>query len=133
MTIAEASIATGLTEKALRRRLERGTLRSTRGHDGRLRLLVADLEGIGLTSPLGAPSGHVPPGDSPQGNELIRELITALRTQERELTELRLITREAESLQADRHRLEQELFAARNEAAELRQRLSRRRWFRRAA
>ena len=133
MTIAEASAATGLTEKALRRRVERGSLRSTRGHDGRVRVLVPDLEDAGLLSPGGAARGHVPLGDAPAGNELVRELVTALREQERELAELRLITQEAESLKADRSRLEQELFAARSEADELRQRLARRRWFRRAA
>lgn len=48
LTVAEAMAATKLTDKAIRRRIERGQLRKLTGRDGMIRIPRADLEGLGL-------------------------------------------------------------------------------------
>ena len=53
LSIRDAALATGLTPKALRRRIERGTLRSTMV-DGRRRIAMEELLERGLLVPLDA-------------------------------------------------------------------------------
>ena len=53
MSIRDAALATGLTPKALRRRIERGTLRSVMV-DGRRRIAMEELLERGLLVPLDA-------------------------------------------------------------------------------
>ncbi len=48
LTVTEAMAATELSEKAIRRRIERGQLRKLTGRDGRIRVARADLEAVGL-------------------------------------------------------------------------------------
>ena len=48
LTIAESSRATGLSEKAVRHRVDRGQLRKVKGRDGLIRIPRADLESAGL-------------------------------------------------------------------------------------
>jgi len=48
LTVTEAMAATELSEKAIRRRIERGQLRKLKGRDGKIRVPRADLEATGL-------------------------------------------------------------------------------------
>lgn len=62
LTVAEASEQTGLTEKALRRRIERGVLPSVLGPDRRRRIPAIAL---GLDGAAGAASRATPPTGAP--------------------------------------------------------------------
>jgi hypothetical protein len=123
----------GLTAKAIRRRLERGTIPSVL-RDGVRRIPLSELQRQGLVSLDGAPQGgsngagsH---GGYPAGAEGWKEVIDRLLAQERELTEHRLLSAQAaaerdaerrarEALEQEFHRERAELAAARARIAEL--------------
>ena len=128
-TIAETAELTGLTRKAVTRRVERGSLRSVvRG--GRRLIPRSELMRAGLIPPevdstnraaptpgLPSPQGTPAPDPlSPFGDQalaaLVRELLERLERQASELAQFRAITAQAESLRWD------------NEVSELRVRLS---------
>jgi excisionase family DNA binding protein len=106
LTIAEAADTTGLTKKAIRNRVDRGQLRAVL-RDGVRRIPRSELDRIGLSE---AGDGaairqRAAPGQ-PQEASGWNELLERLERQAGELAELRQLTRAAESLQADRDRLE---------------------------
>lgn len=126
-TIAEAAEATGLSRKAIARRIERGSLQSVL-RDGRRRVprselvragLLADADRdepkTGVAGPVASPEGGEPypayPGDSVAA-ALFRELLNRLERQTAEIAQVRALTVQAESL------------ALVNELSELRTRLA---------
>ena len=128
-TISEAAELTGLTRKAVTRRVERGSLRSV-VRRGRRLIPRSELVRAGLIAPEADPrdrtasapgllSPQGPPVEaplSPFGDQalasLLRELLERLERQASEIAQYRAITAEAESLRWD------------NEVSELRVRLS---------
>lgn len=136
LTIREASAATGLSDKALHRRIARGTLRSVL-RDGRRLIPATELLRSGLlpsTSPMGYPSDdgarYLPAGGT-LGVSAV-ELLDRLQAQAVEIGELRALTRESDTarLQAEQataraDALEVELFELRAKVAEIR---PRKRW-----
>lgn len=101
LTIREAAAATGLSDKALQRRIARGTLGSVL-RDGRRLVPATELLRCGLlpsTPPAGYPSGdgmgHTPGGGTPGVSAV--ELLDRLQAQAVEIGELRALTRESES------------------------------------
>ena len=130
-TIAEASELTGLSRKAVARRIERGSLQSlVRGgrrvvpHAELVRagLVAEDGEGNGaVLDPAGLLSPHPPPGDADGAPtdvsvvaSLMRELVDRLERQAGEIAQFRALTVQAESL-----RLERELVDLRTRLATL--------------
>ena len=118
LTLREAAEATGLTTKALQRRIDRGTLRAVLT-GGRRRVPLSELYRAGLMEP-------EEPRPAPAG-EVIGELIARLERQAEQIGELRALERQAESLRAAaeaerraRDELEAALFAARAEVTQLR-------------
>jgi excisionase family DNA binding protein len=83
-TTAEAARLTGTTVRALRKRIERGTLRAARTGEG-WRIPRSELERAGLHI-----SAPVP------ATELVRELVETIRRQERELIALRALPAKVE-------------------------------------
>lgn len=126
LTVRDAAILTGLTEKALRRRIERGVLPSVLGHDGRRRVPTSALRSAGLIPQDGAPTGPIPPAGAPSG-EAFSELLGRLETLAAENGRLRALTDGHERRERE---LEAELHKARARVLELEARVSRRRWFR---
>jgi len=129
-TIAEAAERTGLTRKALRNRVDRGQLRVVK-RDGLRHIPEAELERVGLER--GNPGGssgeakeaaerQVPASGQPHEATLTADLLERLERQAAELGELRVLTREAESLRQEREQLEGALHEARAEAKEARAR-----------
>lgn len=132
-TIAEAAEAVGITKKAMRNRVDRGQVRAVL-RDGVRRIPRAELLRVGL---LGAPreaARRHPPNEaaSPEATEAlaVRELLDRLERQAGEITSLRALTVEAESLRNEREQLHNELFEARARITELEGRLARPKWFR---
>jgi len=108
-TTAEAARLTGTTVRALRKRIERGTLRAARGGEG-WRIPRSELERAGL---------HISP--PVPATELVAELAETIRSQERELAALRALPAKVEqhrhTLAAlDGERQEAELRAAQSDA-----------------
>jgi excisionase family DNA binding protein len=108
-TTAEAARLTGTTVRALRKRIERGTLRAARGGGG-WRIPRSELERAGL---------HISP--PAEATELVAELAETIRRQERELAALRALPAKVEqhrhTLAAlDGERQEAELRAAQSDA-----------------
>lgn len=110
LTIAEAAETTGLTKKAIRNRVDRGQLRAVL-RDGVRHIPRSEIERAGLTP------GFIEAGDEasmrqeatpgkPSEASGWNELLGRLERQAGELAELRQLTREAESLHADRGRSE---------------------------
>ena len=130
LTIREAAAATGLSDKALHRRIARGTLRSVL-RDGRRLIPATELLRSGLlpsTSPMGYPSNdgsrYLPAGGT-LGVSAV-ELLDRLQAQAVEIGELRALTLGADSarLRAEQETaradaLAVELFKLRAEVAEL--------------
>lgn len=118
VTVAEASRLSGLSEKAIRRRIERGTLSSVRHRDGSRRVPLSELKAHGVAETAGAPDrgmvGNVPRRGAPQGADVISELVDRVQQQAEELGRLRAITVQAESLQQERDRLEAQLLQERS-------------------
>lgn len=83
-TTAEAARLTGTTVRALRKRIERGTLRAARAGEG-WRIPRSELERAGLH--INAPAA---------ATELVRELAETIRRQERELAALRALPAKVE-------------------------------------
>jgi excisionase family DNA binding protein len=117
-TIAEAAELTGLSRKAVTRRVERGSLRSL-VRRGRRLIPRSELVRAGLIAPdadsrnrrapsAGLPSPQTTPSDdplSPFGDQalasLLRELLERLERQASELAQYKAITAQAESLRWD--------------------------------
>jgi Helix-turn-helix domain len=148
LTIAEAAQLTGLSRKAIRSRVDRGTVRAVL-RDGVRRIPHSELERAGLldqagdvvAAPAAGPRAAGAGQGSPAEASVIGELLDRLERQAGELAELRLLTRQAESLQvvADQERDRAERLAG--EVHELRAQLAaaearagqqaRRRWWQR--
>ena len=126
LTISEAAELTGLTRKAMARRVERGSVRSVLRAGRRLiprselvRVGLLPLEGesgVGFLMDPGAPQ-HSPVAHEISDEQsvvavLVRELVDVLQRQAGELAQYKALTAEAESLRLER------------EVAELRVRLS---------
>jgi hypothetical protein len=149
LTVSEAATLGGVTPKAIRRRVERGTLRSVLGADQRRRIPLSELERAGLV----APGGASPPGVMGQGNRGAApqghvagvldagQILARLEALAAENGRLRVLEERAGSLERQidaerqaRERIEQELFASRARVAELDAELAarRRRWWKRS-
>lgn len=143
-TITEAASTTGVTPKAIRRRIERGTLRSVLGPDQRRRIPLSELQRAGLI-PAGEAHGGAagqgypdapPPGNAVGGVLEVGILLERLERLAAENGRLRVLEERAGSLErqveaerAARANAEQELFAARARVVELESPPRRRRWF----
>ena len=129
-TIAETAELTGLSRKAIARRVERGSLRSV-VRNGRRRIPRSELERAGLLAEGDEGTPNLDPGAlllprpaagglEPAGGQedvlatLVRELLDRLERQSGEMAQLRALTVEAESL-----RLTNELAELRGRIAEL--------------
>lgn len=128
LTIAEAAEATGLTKKAIRNRVDRGQLKAVL-RDGVRRIPLSELDRAGLattTPETDSEAGIGQEATSGQPQEASSgwtELLGRLERQASELAELRQLTREAESLQADRTRLEEAFHQERTEKQAAEQRI----------
>ncbi len=134
-TFAQAAELSGTTPKALRNRVYRGQLESVlRG--GVRRIPRSELERLGLLRENGetAEIGEVA-REVPHETPMMADLLDRLEAQAAELGELRALTREADSLRADRERLETSLYESHAKVTELEARLVEtqrpRRWWRR--
>ncbi len=87
LSIRDAALATGLTPKALRRRIERGTLRSTMV-DGRRRIAMEELLERGLLVPLAADGRPRRARPVQRPNAAAGALAERLRTLERRVAAL---------------------------------------------
>jgi excisionase family DNA binding protein len=105
-TTAEAARLTGTTVRALRKRIERGTLRAARGGGG-WRIPRSELERAGLH--IAAPAAAA---------ELVAELAETIRRQERELAALRALPAKVEQHRHTLAALHGERQAAERRAAE---------------
>jgi hypothetical protein len=88
-TIAEAAEASGLTQRALRARIERGQVRAVLRDGAAPRIPESELRRAGL---LPAPPRSVePPGGVREraGSDIVRELVAVIERQAAELAELR--------------------------------------------
>jgi excisionase family DNA binding protein len=110
VTLAEAAELTGLTRKALQRRIDRGSLRSVLS-GGRRRIPVSELHRANLAPALEAPSegpARVATGEGRPAAPArvsaadleVHELLDRLERQAAELGELRALTRGGGPLQA---------------------------------
>ena len=141
-TFSEAAEATGLTKKALRNRVYRGQIRSVL-RDGVRRIPRSELERVGLALDEGetldeAQERHETAGGVARKSGVMSELLDRLERQAGELGELRALTRQAESLQAERAEFERALYEERAKVMELEAKLAkaqqpRRRWWSRRA
>lgn len=128
-TFAEAEKLTGLSRKALRNRVYRGKLQAVL-RDGVRRIPRSELDRAGLLQARfeldGAQGGEGLPGSGgiSRETEIFTEMLQRLERQAGELAEMRLLTRQAESLEHDRDRLVADLHAERSEAEQLRQRVA---------
>jgi hypothetical protein len=138
-TLAEAAEVTGLTVKALARRVERGSLRSSHGRDGRRYVTLKALAEAGLVNPA---TGQ-PPAWSRQGIDaqaVARELVDTVIRQGIELHELHkrlsdlalasdagdaAILEQIARMDEERDELRADLERASRERAELRRQLER--------
>jgi hypothetical protein len=117
LSLADCARATGLSVKAIRRRIERGTLESML-IDGRRRIPVSVLVGAGLLvkgldrGQRGATTGHVQPG----------AVVRRLASQQRRLTEELAAAGE---LEADVRRIVDQLHRERLRSRELEEALAR--------
>jgi len=120
VTIAEAAELSGLTKRAIARRIERGGLPARRKKDGRRYVRVRDLAKRGLVDLVtgGPPAWRAEQVDA---KAVAREVVQTLISQGIELNELRqrLEALEEESRRQDDDLLEQ-IEQARRERAELR-------------
>lgn len=129
LTIAEIAERTGLSKAAIARRIERGTLRSVKRNGLRL-VPLSELERAGLATTV----SHVAPRGSHDVAAVITSLTERIESQAFELGRLRALTVEADSLRAERDRLEQQVFEMRARVLELEARTTtRRRWLPRFA
>lgn len=134
LSIDEAAKRTGLSPKALRSRIDRGTLRSIKDSDGKRRIALIDLQRCGLIDLDGVTSGvgmgHLPRRVSPAGVDIAALLEKVIAAEVKAATAQQLAEFAGVNAEQDRRRiadLEQQVFAlsADLEAA----RNARRRWF----
>lgn len=149
MTIAEAADATGSTARAIRARVDRGTLRAWKGPDGKRRIPRADLEHAGLLvadnaeamnleqAMKGSGSGSAANAAAAPVADLSGFALVLWEKAEqavREATEHRLLTQYAETrlreaedtatrFESELHEARAEVAVAKHEADTLRQRL----------
>jgi hypothetical protein len=121
-TIAEAAQVTRLTKKAIRNRVDRGQVRAV-VRDGVRRIPRSELERAGLSVNTSeavseAAEGQEAASGQPQ-SAAFAEVLERLERQAGELAELRVLTREADSLREERDRLEAALHESRATATEL--------------
>ena len=115
-TISEAAELTGLTDKSVRNRVDRGQLRVVK-RDGLRRIPRSELKRAGLIrSEPEAPTGVEPASEQLGDPALVSQLLDRLERQASQLGELRALTSQAESLQDQRARLEAALESAREDA-----------------
>jgi len=114
-TISEAAELTGLTDKSVRNRVDRGQLRVVK-RDGLRRIPRSELKRAGLIRAEAESSKGVKPAPEPRGPALVGQLLDRLERQASQLGELRALTSQAESLQDQRARLEAALENAREDA-----------------
>jgi excisionase family DNA binding protein len=112
LTITEAAEATGLSKKAVRNRVDRGQVRAVL-RDGVRRIPRSELERVGLAIKLPHEAGggaittlRNAAESRPDEAGAWKEALERLERQAAELAELRLITRQAESLREELDRLE---------------------------
>ena len=91
-TLREAATATGMSQEALRKRVDRGTVRSVK-RDGVRRIPRSELERAGLRI-----------GEPADASDVVRELTETIRRQERELVSLRALPERVESTRRDHER-----------------------------
>lgn len=123
LTLAEAALATGLSAKALQRRIDRGSLQSVL-QDGRRLIPSSELLRLGLLTldDPGAGQERVRTGEAPAAGPRVSDAVSLLDLVDRierqalEIGELRALTRETEST---RLRLQQEADRADRLTAEL--------------
>lgn len=134
LTVTEAMAATKLSEKAIRRRVERGQLRKLKGRDGKIRIPRADLEATGLVP---TPGGTLR-GVGELGSLEPAALLDRVVEQAERIGKLESLTARSESLEpeleAERQAHEltrQQLFQSRAEAEAATAERSRRWWQRR--
>lgn len=134
MTIAEAAAATGHSERAIRARVDRGTLRAWKGPDNKRRIPRIDLVHAGLLDDESAAEAAAAPATPQQGSgsgsaataatdqsALVLTLWEKAEQAVREATEHRLISQYAETrlaeAEATAKRFEEALHEARSDAA----------------
>lgn len=111
LTITEAAEATGVSKKALRNRVDRGQIRAVL-RDGMRRIPRSELERVGLVVQFPgeakdeAAERRESGGSQSSEAGAWKEALERLERQAAELAELRMITRQAESLREERDRLE---------------------------
>lgn len=88
-TLREAAAVTGMSQEALRKRVDRGTVRSVK-RDGTRRIPRSELERAGLR--VGEPAAV---------GDVVRELTETIRRQEQELTALRALPERIEEARRD--------------------------------
>lgn len=91
-TLKEAAALTGTSQEALRKRVDRGTIRSVK-REGVRRIPRSELERAGLRI-----------GEPAEAGEVVRELTDTIRRQERELASLRALPERVESARRDHER-----------------------------
>ncbi len=129
LPVEDAALAARISAKALRRRIERGTVLSERRQNGRRYVLLSSIEQE--TSPLPRPAGE--PGTSPVSPPGIGEVLARIEVLAAENGRLKALTEVAESTE---QRLADELHQVRAELSTATARLAelgtpRRRFFRR--
>lgn len=141
VSIKRAAEMTALTQKAIRSRVDRGSLRAVL-KDGQRRIPVSELHRAGLLNPDGSPAGHDEQGSAGQGQPQgspeagfnVMELIDELTEARAEAKVKALLAQQAETLaegeRKARETMERELHEARSRVLELEHQLTtRRRWF----
>ena len=148
LPIADAAAYAGLSLKALRSRIDRGSIRAVR-NDGRILVPVSELHRAGLVL-AGTLRARTVEADSSQGGteglvQLLREHADVIRQQAEQLGEYRALSAQTDSLEAAlqvehaaRERLEAELHESRARTTSAEAQLEalraavppRRRWFR---
>ena len=138
LSIAETAEATGLSKKAVTRRIERETLQSVL-RDGQRRVPTSELIRAGLIGIDGAPGGEGNGDATGIGTdrgipgETFNGLLDRLERQSETIGQMRALQQQAESLQRARTELETEVAELRATVTTLEQRAERRprRWLRR--
>ena len=112
-TLREAAAATGTSQEALRKRVDRGTIRSVK-REGVRRIPRSELERAGLRV-----------GEPAEAGDVVRELTDTIRRQEQELAALRALPERVEDVRREREqeaeRRAEEAQAAATAEAEARQ------------
>jgi excisionase family DNA binding protein len=135
LTVEEAATHLGITPKAVRRRIERGTLLAVMAHDGRRRIPAAALNGAvaGSAEPRSGSMPRSPGAAAPVEQDGIAILVSRIEALAAENGQLRALTQIAES---SRDTLERELHETRARVLELEAVVvvtpPRRRWLRRS-